>query len=67
MVNKGLINIISGGFRPLYIIKSIKLHTYHMNVLANDNELLKYIQVWNKIETLLNKKGFIIDLYIMNT
>ena len=33
-----------------------------MNVLANDNELLKYIEIWNKIETLFNKifnkKGF---------
>ena len=27
-----------------------------MNVLANDNELLKYIEIWNKIEALLNKK-----------
>ena len=24
-----------------------------MNVLANDNDLLKYIKIWNKIETLL--------------
>ena len=33
-----------------------------MNVLANDNELLKYIEIWNKTEALLNKtfdkKGF---------
>ena len=27
-----------------------------MNVLANDNELLKYIEIWNKIESLFNKK-----------
>ena len=27
-----------------------------MNVLADDNELLKYIEMWNKIESLLNKK-----------
>ena len=27
-----------------------------MNVLANDNELLKYIEIWNKIEVLFNKK-----------
>ena len=40
----------STGFRPLHtIIKNIKLHTDRMNVLANDNELLKYIEVWNKI------------------
>ena len=33
-----------------------------MNVLANDNELLKYIEIWNKVEALFNrkfnKKGF---------
>ena len=34
-----------------------------MNVLANDNKLLRYIEIWNKIEALfnkvtLNKKGF---------
>ena len=43
-----------------------------MNVLVNDNELLKYIEMWNKIESLLNKnlikKGFIVNLHIiMNT
>ena len=44
-----------------------------MNVLANNNELLKYIEVWNKIEALFNKKnlikkGFMVNLYIiMNT
>ena len=27
-----------------------------MNVLANDNELLKYTEIWNKIEALFNKK-----------
>ena len=27
-----------------------------MNFLANDNELLKYIEIWNKIKNLLNKK-----------
>ena len=27
-----------------------------MNVLANDSELLKYIEIWNKIESLFNKK-----------
>ena len=27
-----------------------------MNVLVNDNELLKYIEIWNKIEALFNKK-----------
>ena len=38
-----------------------------MNVLANNNELLKYIDIWNKTESSFNKKGFIIDLCIMNT
>ena len=48
---------LSGGFRPLHIIiKNIKLYTDHMNVLANDNELLKYTEKWNKIEALINKK-----------
>ena len=37
-------------------IKDIKLHTHHMNVLANDNELLICIEIWDKIETLLNKR-----------
>ena len=27
-----------------------------MDVLANDNELLKYVEIWNKIEALFNKK-----------
>ena len=27
-----------------------------MNVLANDIELLEYIEIWNKIEPLFNKK-----------
>ena len=48
---------LSGGFRPLHItIKNIILYTDRMNVLANDSELLKYIEIWNKIEALFNKK-----------
>ena len=44
-------------FRPLHIIiKDIKLCNDRMNVLANDNELLKYIEIWNNIEALFNKK-----------
>ena len=40
--NKHYIAYLSGDFRPLHIIiKNIKLHTDHMKVLANDNELLK--------------------------
>ena len=55
--NKYYIAYLSGGFKPLHIItKGIKLYTNHMNVLINDNELLKYIKVWNKIESLFNKK-----------
>ena len=39
--NKYYIAYLSGGFKPLHIIiKDIKLYTNHMNVLANDNELL---------------------------
>ena len=65
MENKDLINIlldicvfyIGAGFRPLHIIiKKIKLYANHMNVLADNNELLKYIDIWNKIEVLFNKK-----------
>ena len=56
-VNKYYIGYLSDSVRPLYItIKNMKLYTNDMNVLANDNELLKYIKIWNKIETLLNKK-----------
>ena len=55
--NKYYITYLSGGFRPLHIvIKNIKLYINCMNVLANDNELLKYIKIWDKIETLFNKK-----------
>ena len=35
-----------------------------MNVLADNDKLLKYIKIWNKIEALFN---LIIDLYIINT
>ena len=55
--NKYYIAYLSGGFKPLQIIvKDIKMYTNHVNVLANDNELLKYIQIWNKTEALFNKK-----------
>ena len=55
--NKYYIAYLNGSFKPLYItIKNIKLYTNHMYVLANDNELLKYIEIWNKIKTLFNKK-----------
>ena len=55
--NKYYIAYLNGGFKPLYItIKNIKLYTNDMNVLANDDELLKHIEIWNKIEALFNKK-----------
>ena len=55
--NKYYIAYLSGGFRPLHIIiKNIKLYTDSMNALPNGNELLKYIEIWNKIEALFNKK-----------
>ena len=45
------------GFRPLHIIiKKIKLCTNHMNVLADNDKLLKHIEIWNKIDALFNKK-----------
>ena len=47
----------NGGLRPLHIIiKDIKLYANRVNFLASDNELLKYIEIWNKIESLFNKK-----------
>ena len=47
----------STGFRPLHIIiKKIKLYIYRMNVLADNKELLKYIEIWDKIKALFNKK-----------
>ena len=61
--NKYYIAYLSGGFRPLHIIiKNIEMYTDRTNVSPNDNKLLKYIAIWNKIETLFNKqfhkKGF---------
>ena len=44
--NKYCIAYLSGGFKTLHIItKDIKLYTHHMNVLANNNELLKYSEI----------------------
>ena len=49
---------LSSVFKPLHIIiKDIILYTNHMNVLADDTELLKYNEIWNKIEALFNKKS----------
>ena len=46
----------STGFRPLHIIiKKVKLYTNHRNVLADNKELLKYIEIWDKIADLFNK------------
>ena len=45
------------GFKPLHIlIKKTKLYASCMNVLADNDKLLKYIKIWNKFETLFNKK-----------
>ena len=47
----------STAFRLLHtIIKKIKLYTNHINVLADNKELLKYIEIWDKIVDLFNKK-----------
>ena len=54
----------STGVRPLHIvIKNLKLYTNHVNVLADDNELLKYVEIWNKIKTLLNQRLYNIPVY----
>ena len=60
---------LSGGYKPLYTtINNIKLYTNDMNILANDKELLKYVEIWNNIEPLFNKKGFVVNLHtIINT
>ena len=57
IANKYYIAYLSCDLRPLHItIKNMKLYTDRMKVLANDNELLKYLEIWNKIEALFNKK-----------
>ena len=62
--NYYIVYVGSTGFKPLHIIiKDIKLYVNHMNVLANDNELLKYIEIWNKITALLNKKLYSEPVY----
>ena len=54
--DKYYIAYLNGGFKPLYItIKNIELYTNRMDVLVNDNELLKCIEIWKKIEALFNK------------
>ena len=46
----------STGFRPLrIIIKKIKLYNNHTNILADNKELLKYIEIWDKIVDLFHK------------
>ena len=47
----------STGFSPLpIIIKKIKLYTNHMDVLADNKELLKYFEIWGKTVDLFDKK-----------
>ena len=54
----------STGFRLVHIIiKKIKLYINHMNVLADSKELLKYIEIWDKIVDLFNKKHYRKVLY----
>ena len=67
--NKDYIGYVgSAGFRPFYIImKTIQLCTNHMNVLANNNELLKHIQFGIRLKPYSIKEGCIIDLHIINT
>ena len=44
---------IYSGFIPLYIvIPQINFYTNYINILANDKEFLKYIEIWNKIKDL---------------
>ena len=44
------------GSRPLYIvIPQINLYTNYMNILVNDKEFLKYIEIWDKIKNLFKK------------
>ena len=64
-VNKYCNAYLECGLRRLHIIiKDIEFYANHMNVLANDNELLKDIETWNRTEALFNKKfnkkGFLI-------
>ena len=55
--NKYYIGYLSDGFKTLHIItEKLKLYTNHMNVLADNKELLKCIKIWDKIVDLLNKK-----------
>ena len=66
--NKYYIAYLTGGFKPMYItIKNIELYTNRMDILANDNELLKYIEIWNKIEVLLNEIAFNKEGFIMSS
>ena len=37
-------------------IPQINLYTDYMNILANDKEFLEYIEIWNKIKYLFNKR-----------
>ena len=66
--NKYYIAYLTGGFKPMYItIKNIELYTNRMDILANDNELLKYIEIWSKIEVLLNEIAFNKEGFIMSS
>ena len=51
--------VLNDGIKTLRIFfKDTILYTNNMNVLPNSNELLKYIEIWNKIESLFNRIAF---------
>ena len=62
--NTYYIGNLNGGFESLCIvINDTELCTNNINVLANNKRFLKYIEIWNKIVSVFNKKY----LYIMDT
>ena len=47
---------LSGGFRPLNIvIKNTELCANNTNVLTNYTKFLKYVEIWNRLESLFSK------------
>ena len=55
---------LQGGFIPLYIVIPQKnSYTDDMNILANDKEFSKYIEMWNKIKDLFKNLSNKRDLY----
>ena len=55
--NKYYTGYFHDDFRPMcIIIKEIKLYTDPINILGNNKEFLKYIEIWKKIDALFNEK-----------